>query len=623
MLPSHLQNPNPKIYLSDNYVVTDFETTTHDFGSAHNPENRPLMGWWFNAEDHDRPGWHYAAGDRMSYDALCKDIESADFMVAHNTKFELGWLKEMGLDIASTLPFCTRLAEMCIAGNRPWPLSLSDCLARRGMGGKDPMGRLIRLGVDTLDIPRRWLKTYCKQDVRQTLELFLDQREQLERDGLLEVAFTRNILTPVLWEIEEHGIYLDKDRVNLVWEHYANEQARLMAEWTEVTEGVNPNSGPQKRVLLYETLKLPPARDDQGKEILTDGGELATSEAALKALKCRNKKQKRVVALLLELASVNSTLSKYMNKLKECANNEQILHADFVQFSAGTHRLASKGRGYKIQLQNFQRLLKPLVKARVPGWKVGDGDAAGIEFRTAVDNAKDPQGLEDIANRIDVHANTASITKIADGWDPNLGPKEGKNNTLRQDAKADTFKPLYGGQSGTKVQRDYFAWFRERYSGVAKMQQGWAETVLATKQLRTASGLIFYWPGARLGHDGKYIKYTTQIYDYPIQSFATAEMCPTATVYLWHLMRAAEMVSYLTCLVHDSAVGEIHPEEGDQWAAYLQYCFNELIVWYLREVYAYEWTTPLESEVKLLEHWDDSEPKKWMAQWAQENKNGA
>lgn len=148
------------------------------------------------------------------------------------------------------------------------------------------------------------------------------------------------------------------------------------------------------------------------------------------------------------------------------------------------------------------------------------------------------------------------------------------------------------------------------------MQRKWAEGVLDTKRLRTASGLVFYWPGAKLGFDGKYIKYTTQIYDYPIQSFATAEMCPTATVYLWHLMRVAQMQSYLVCLVHDSAVGEIHPDERDQWAAYLQFCFNEHIVKYLKDVYAYEWTTPLESEVNIFEHWDDPEPEKWMAQWA-------
>jgi hypothetical protein len=82
------------------------------------------------------------------------------------------------------------------------------------------------------------------------------------------------------------------------------------------------------------------------------------------------------------------------------------------------------------------------------------------------------------------------------------------------------------------------------------------------------------------------------------------------------MMRAAGMESFLINLVHDSAVGEIHPDEREQWAHYMQYCFNELIVWYLKEVYAYDWTTPLESEVNIYQHWTDANPAKWDEQWA-------
>jgi DNA polymerase I-like protein with 3'-5' exonuclease and polymerase domains len=615
LLPQHIRKPKPDVYLGDNYTVVDFETTSHDYGSAHNSDNRPLMGWWYNGPAHVRPGYHYAEGNRLSYDALCRDIEAAEFFVAHNTKFEYGWLDEMGLDIGATLAYCTRLGEMCIAGNRPWTLSLSACLERRGLGFKDSMGRLVRLGVDTLDIPRRWLSRMCRIDVEKTLELFLLQRQELKEAGLLPTAFTRNILTPVLWDIEKQGMCLDVDRVQVVWAHYANRFAALEAEWVEVTGGVNHNSPKQKQKLLFEDLALLPAKDDMHKPMLTPGGDPSTSEGALKALKCTTKKQKRVVALLQELTTVSQVLSKTLTKLKECVDNEGILTADFIQFSAGTHRLASKGRNYKLQLQNFQRLLRPLVRARRDGWSMGDGDSAGIEFRTAVDLAKDPVGRQDIADGVDVHANTASI--VFEGqWDPEANSKSGRNKLLRQDAKECTFKPLYGGQSGTPAQRAYFKSFRERYAATNDMQVGWTEQVLRDKCLTTATGLKFYWPGCKLGGDGKYIKFTTQIFDYPVQSLATGEMCPTATVYLWHLMRAAKMLSFLVNLVHDSAVGEIHPDERDQWAAYMMYCFNELIVWYLKEVYAYEWTTPLESEVNIFQHWDDSAPEEWMAQWA-------
>ena len=51
-----------------------------------------------------------------------------------------------------------------------------------------------------------------------------------------------------------------------------------------------------------------------------------------------------------------------------------------------------------------------------------------MNFRTAVFMAQDKQGMEDIKNNIDVHQYTADIIGVS-----------------RQDAKAHTFKPLYGG----------------------------------------------------------------------------------------------------------------------------------------------------------------------------------
>lgn len=620
-IPEHIRNPDPQIYLSDNYVVLDYETDTEEKGSPHVGANQAILASIKYGPGHAKSGLDRYCGNALEIGILIEqDVLSADYVVAHSAKFELGWMDRGGIDIGKVLPACTMLADFVRAGNRRFDLTLQATLERYGLSGKDPVGELIRLGVDTRNIPEHWLGDYCDLDVIRCEQLWLLQRAMLIERGLLNVFFTRNILTPVLYDIEKQGLCLDSQRVNAVHDHYLDLQAKYQAQWDELTDGVNHQSRPQLRKLLFGKkedggLAITPPKDAQGKPMKTDGGEISTAEPALARLKMRNKKQRTVVECLQKYTAVSQALSKTITKLKECADAEGILYAQFMQANAGTHRLASKGRGYKIQLQNFPRDFRPVVRPRHAGWSIGDGDSAGIEFRTAVDLAKDDQGQQDIADKVDVHANTARIT-LADKWDTSLGDKEGPNKATRQDAKADTFKPLYGGQSGTPVQRDYYAWFRDRYSITNKMQEGWTETVLRDKQLTTATGLIFYWPGCKMSNDGRYIKYTTNIYDYPIQSFATAEMCPTATVYLWHIMRAAGMESFLINLVHDSAVGEIHPDEREQWAEYMQYCFNELIVWYLQKVYAYDWTTPLESEVNIFQHWDDKSPTEWDAQWA-------
>jgi hypothetical protein len=205
LCPEFIREPDPSIYESNNYTVLDFETDLFPLGNPHNPDGGIILASWKNGPDHPSPGLWRHVGDQFHQEALVQDLLAADFIVAHNSKFELGWMKRMGLEPTQFLPFCTRLAEMCLAGNRPWPLHLDSCLERRGWKGKDVIGKLIKLGVDTRNIPITWLGDYCDIDVLQTEKLMLDQRVELRNAGLLPVAFTRNILTAVLFEIEGRG----------------------------------------------------------------------------------------------------------------------------------------------------------------------------------------------------------------------------------------------------------------------------------------------------------------------------------------------------------------------------------------------------------------------------------
>ena len=623
-LPLFLREPDPSVYLGDNYVVLDFETTTNEKGSPHAEfGNRILLASWRCGPDHpDRDkSVQRIVGGEMDLHPLLLAIDKADFIVAHGTKFELGWLRRAGLDLAKVLPFCTLIAERVLAGNRPWRLDLDSCLQKRGLDAKNDVGRLIRLGVDTESIPRRWLGTYCDEDVLLTEQLFLDQRDNLQELELLPVAFTRNILTPVLFDMETYGLHLDAERVEAVYKWHVERKLVLEEEWNRLTGGVNYNSPKQKRELFFETLKIPPPRHETGKVMMTKGGksgnrEISTDGDAIAAMKPKSKKARAVLDCFKDLQATSQALSKVVGKMKDCVDEGSLLYAVFNQTTVDTHRLSSTGRPpFGVQLQNFTKKFRPCVMPRHPGWGLGDGDAAGIEFRTAAQLANDAQGYADLNDPdFDPHGRTASILYEGQGWDPALGAKEGTNKPLRDGSKPETFKPLYGGMSGTERQLAYFAAFRERYPEIAAMQEGWVDEVLKTKQLRIpCSGLIFYWPHCRMT-DGGYILFTTNIYNYPIQSTATAEMCPTATVYLWHLMRIAEMQSFLINLVHDSSVGEIHPDEREQWTAYAQWCYNELIVWYLDTVYGYKWTVPLDSEIEINTYWGSSD-EDWIKQW--------
>jgi DNA polymerase I-like protein with 3'-5' exonuclease and polymerase domains len=618
LLPAHIREPSPSLFLSDNYVVLDFETTTLDKGSPHNPDNSIVCVCWRLGPDHPMAsiGTSYkTVGNEFGMMELVDHIHMADFFVAHNTKFELGWLERCGIPLETMVAYCTKVGEKVLAGNRHWPLSLDDIARRYKFGHKDPMGKLVKLGLSTLSIPLHWLVAYCHKDVELTEKIFLEQRKSLNSLGLLPITWTRNILTPVLYDIEKYGLNLDPERVAVIYQNFKGQEEVLEAAWNEFSGSVNVNSPKQKVEYLYTTLGIPHPLDEMGEVMLTDTGNISTDADAMDALKPKTKKAKQAVAMLRELASVKQALSKYLTKLNQAATEgDGIVYGSFSQTNTQTHRLSSTGRDQKIQLQNFQRKFRPCVRPRTEGWSIGDGDASGIEFRTAVDLAKDPAGLEDVRNGVDIHELTAS-TIFAKKWNPELGSKEGGNADLRQAAKPDTFKPLYGGSSGTPAQRKYYKAFRERYSATYDMQVAWTHEVLRTKVLvHPATGFRFYWPKCKMSGKSGYIKYTTNIFDYPVQNMATAEMSPTATVYLWHLMKAAKMLSFLINIVHDSAVGEIHPAEKEQWKYLLEECFNVIIVWYLKEVFDYDWECPLESETKFGHHWTDNGDD-YMAQW--------
>src|SRR3546814_4084919 len=65
---------------------------------------------------------HYA-GNILECKAFWQDLEAADYLVAHNVKFESGWLLRLGYDPTDKLWADTLLAEYVRLGNRRKPRS--------------------------------------------------------------------------------------------------------------------------------------------------------------------------------------------------------------------------------------------------------------------------------------------------------------------------------------------------------------------------------------------------------------------------------------------------------------------------------------------------------------------
>ena len=600
--------PEVGIYGSNNYVVLDFETTVYSKGTALDSRNSIVLAVWERGNEHPRVSIHGEHNRKVEWagefglDELVRDIEEADFLVAHNAKFELQWLERCGLDLTKVLVWDTMIAEYVIGGNRwVWhQLSLDSC-AERHFGDRkiDIVSKMYKAGICSTGIPASWLERYCKKDVDLTHRLFLEQRDTLWKSEQWPVVYTRCILTPVLADIEKNGMVLDSDKV---LEHCAQaelEFARLQHELDMLTGGINLNSTKQLREYLYDTLGFDEVVRRRGGQWVPDrtASDLPKADAAtLAKLKAKTKAQEKFLSLYVQYKGVWNELTKYMRKFSDCVEQDGgLLTAQFNQTNTQTHRLSSSGRDYSTQFQNFPRAYKPLFCARNEGWVIGECDGAQLEFRVAAHLGRDPVALRDIVDGSDIHSVTADIIGVS-----------------RQEAKAHTFKPLYGGQSGTEDEKRYYQFFREKYERIAETQQLWIDTVLETKKLTTEWGLTYYWPDTTMDRSG-YVRNTTSICNYPVQAFATAEIIPIALTSFWHRIKQEGLQMMIVNTVHDSIIVELPEEEIDDFHRLAQQCLIEDVYPYLKKVYRVDLTVPLGCGVTTGSHWGSKDETTYTA----------
>jgi DNA polymerase I-like protein with 3'-5' exonuclease and polymerase domains len=559
-----------------------------------------LACWCYNGV------WKACWGDEFDQHELLADIADADFIVCHQSKYELGWLARCGLDLRSVLVYDTMLADWVIGGNR-WSnlkqLAMDKCLARYGLALKDPTGRFIKAGVDVRDVPRAWLEDYCFEDVRSCVDLHRVQTEILERDGLLHIQYARCLLTPALVAMEAQGLCLDKERVEREYTETLAAFNERKREMDEMTGGINFRSRPQLGTFLYDMLGFEELRN-RGEPDRTPAGARKTDVTTLDKLVAKNKKQRKFKALLAELTTLNTALTKALNFFKGvCDLQDGVFYGVLNQGTTANHRLSSSGKPVFLpqpngktkkasaQLQNIDRDYKRLFRAKHDGWFVIEADGGSLEFRAAAELSQDPVAIYDIVNGTDVH-NFTSETLTAAGQE-----------TDRQGAKPHTFKPLYGGNSGTDAEVTYYQAFRDKYHVINETQRDWTLDVLRDKELVTPYGMRFYWPDTMMTRSG-YITNTPSIFNYPVSNFATGEIIPIALVWLWHMTAGWESQIVLT--VHDSAVLEVPPDEVEPLKPVLADCFTVRVYETLEKLYNYRFrSVPLAVGIKVGEHWSE------------------
>lgn len=605
-LPYYIENPDPTIYLKDAYVVLDFETTNYEKGFAAYEENSLVLSCWTVVKGGHRTKKHVFGGV-FDVGELLEDLYNCEFIVAHNAKFELQWLDRCGFDIGAKPIFCTQIADYIIAGNRKWRFNLDACLKRWGIPFlKDSLvSGLIKDGVCPSNIDERYLLKYCWIDVDASEELFLRQRAYQVKHGLLNVMYARCLFTPVLADIEMRGMVPDLERVKTLYLSECNELHEWNTRFNKLLGNVNPNSPKQMAQAIYVDLGFKIPTDHRGKPLVNkeseewpDGVPKSDKDTIAK-LKPKNKKQREFIEVFKNRAKMDTRVT-WLKKLYDCAKEDGILYANLNQTIAATHRLTSTGKKYAIQYQNMNREFKPLFKARHDGWIFEEDDVAQFEYRFYVNHARDVNGMAAIEAGEDVHYLTAST--LFDEYD-SLPDGSAEKKALRTEAKADTFKPLYYGRSGTPKQRDYYKAFIDKHEQIGELQEEMIGQVVTDKQLRIFTGLVFYWPHAKWNHDGSFATYSNQICNYFCQNGATAEGTPFMVTCMWHRMRSLNLKSFLVNTVHDSVESEVHPDETEIIPKLASHGLTVDAMMLFKKLYDYDFVVPMETESEIGSHW--------------------
>tara|TARA_R100001369_G_scaffold41401_1_gene67560 strand:- start:6671 stop:8710 length:2040 start_codon:yes stop_codon:yes gene_type:complete len=342
----------------------------------------------------------------------------------------------------------------------------------------------------------------------------------------------------------------------------------------------------QGQGLIYSELNRLAGFDQTplGVSEVADGG-FKTDRETLKKISMKARGElKEFVDLIIRYNAIGTYLNTFVNGIRDHVNSDSILHPKFMQCVTATARLSSRDPNFQNQPRGNTFPIRKVITSRFNGGSIVEIDFSQLEFRAAVFLAQDKQGMKDIANGVDVHQFTADTIGVS-----------------RQDAKAHTFKPLYGGMSGTEDEKRYYKAFLDKYKDIAKWHETLQSTAIQYKKIKTPSGREYAFPYAqRMAWGGS--SYSTQIKNYPVQGFATADIVPIACINVYNLMRENKVKSLMINTVHDSIVVDVHPDEHDQMIKLLDKGTKNVIE-SLNKYYGIDFNIPLDTETKSGSNW--------------------
>jgi DNA polymerase I-like protein with 3'-5' exonuclease and polymerase domains len=309
---------------------------------------------------------------------LQEQVDWADLIVCHNAKFELLWFKELGIDLKNTNVWCTQVAQYLLEGQFKGPkgyYTMDEVAKRRGIQGKlDRVKLYWESGYDTDEIPADILIPYNRQDNVVAGQIYGKQVMDLQQATHLSTIMQIQMgILPLLAEIEWNGMLVNMDTLTSLDVEYTQKVEDYNAELVDICgEQINWGSKPQVSALLFggtytveereeylftykDAKKLPVIKERKVDNIIqlsgmgfvpprgsetAVAGVYSVAENIIKALKGRDKKQKRFLQILQERSKAEKLRSTYFAGMQKKLVGTYI-HPSMNQTIARNGRLTS------------------------------------------------------------------------------------------------------------------------------------------------------------------------------------------------------------------------------------------------------------------------------------------
>lgn len=435
--------------------------------------------------------------------------------------------------------------------------------------------------------------TYAAEDADVTLQLhrtLWPAIEAIEASERLRHIY-RNIEMPtlqVLYDMERHGVLLDRDRLRAQSQQLAEQLQELERQAHELAgQPFNLGSTKQLGEILFERLGLPVVKK-------TPAGKPSTDESVLEKLALDYPLPK----VLLQWRGLAKLKSTYTDKLPEMVDPKTgRVHTTYSQAVAITGRLASSDpnlQNIPVRTPEGRRIREAFIAP--PGHQMMSADYSQIELRIMAHISQDAGLLKAFADGEDVHRATASEVFGV--------PIAEVNSEQRRYAKVINFGLIYGmsafglaanlgierGAAQAYIDR-YFA----RYPGVAAYMERTRAQAREQGYVETVFGRRLWLPEIGSSNMGRRQMAERAAINAPMQGTA-ADLIKLAMIDVHAWLRRENLGARLVMQVHDELVLEVPDAEVERLKTDLP----------ARMAGVAQLSVPLLAEVGVGENWEQA-----------------